>query len=112
VRVQRRATGLGPAFVGAQEASQLVTLADESVVGVVEDRGDRPPSRPPGEDGLLVGVGPPTTLVAATVENRERVEVRSQLGGYARWGKRVLAGGSKWRWTRRYFRFYRGVVIA
>jgi hypothetical protein len=86
VRVQRRATGLGPAFVGAQEASQLVAVADGSVVGFVEDLGDRPPSRPPGEDGLFVGVGAATAVIATTVENSERVEVRSELGGSARWG--------------------------
>lgn len=113
MRVQRRATGLGPAFFCAQESSQLVALADESVVGVVEDLGDRAPSRPPGENGLLVGVGPATAVIVTPVENSERVEVRSELGGYARWGKVVLAGGSKGRWARRYLRFaYRGVLIA
>lgn len=113
MRVQRRATGLGPAFLGAQEPSQVVALADESVVGVAEDLGDRAPSRPPGENGLFVGVGPATAVIVTTVENSERVEVRSELGGYARRGKVILTGGLKGRWARRYLRFaYRAVLIA
>jgi hypothetical protein len=77
VSVQGRASGLRPAILCSQELPQLGPLVAETAVGVVEDLRDRAPSRPPGEDGMLVDVSPPTALVATTVENSERVEVRT-----------------------------------
>ena len=92
---------------------QFGALVDIPVVGVVEDLWDRTPSRPARQDWLLVDVGPPAALVAATVQNGERVEVRSQLGGGARRGEGLLAGGSKGRGPRQYLRFvYSGVLMA
>ncbi len=75
MRVQGRASGLSPAVLCSQEPPQLGPLVGVAAVDVVEDLGDRAPSRPPGEDRLLVYGGPPTAVVAATVEDSERVEV-------------------------------------
>jgi hypothetical protein len=50
---------------------------------------------------LLLGVSPPPSVVPAGIQDGERVEVRSQLGGDAGRGKVVLGRGTERRGARR-----------
>src|SRR5690606_16717468 len=115
VSVQRRSPGLCPARLGAQQLPKLGALVRVAVVVGVEDLRDRSPARPAGEDRLLAGGRPSPALLSAPVEDRQRVEVRSQLRPCPQRGQLVRAPRPKGRGPGRgcgWFVGYRGVLIA
>lgn len=94
MRVQRGAPGRRPGRVVAQEVAGPGSLGGVSVVGLIEELGQAAPSRPAGQDCLLIG--PRQALLRRQpVEEFEDGEIRRQLGRPARWSEVALACGAK-----------------
>ena len=112
MRVQGRAARLGPAVFRSQEPTQFGALVGEPVIVIVEDLGDGTPAGPAGQDRLLLGISPAASVLTTGVQDGERVEVRSQLGGDARRCQVLLGRRTKRRRANRCVRFgYSGALI-